>query len=404
MKKIFNLVLGIVTSIGGFVEVGSISTAAQGGAEFGFHLLWAIAAATLIAAMLSEMAGRVAIVSRRSVAAAVRERFGIHLQAVSLGAELVIDVLLLTAEIGGAAIAIKLLTGISFPWWVLPIGAIVWCVVWFGSFTVIEDGVGLLGLVTLVFVVAAWKLDPDFGALATGFVPSIPDHDVIRYGFLAVSIIGATVSPYLINFYASGTIEEHMTKSDLWINRTTALLGMGFGSVVSMGVLVTAALVLAPRQIMVDSYEQAALMFVPVFTRFGIPLFALALGIGCIGAAIEITLNAGYVLAQSFGWPWGTEKRRRETARFSTAFTFVLLLALATAISGVDPLKVTLISVALTVVIMPIIVLPFLVLLNDRRYVQDHTSGPIGNGALAFLVVLSAILALVVIPLEIFGG
>jgi Mn2+/Fe2+ NRAMP family transporter len=133
-------------------------------------------------------------------------------------------------------------------------------------------------------------------------------------------------------------------------------------------------------------------------------LFALALGIGCIGAATEITLNAGYVLAQSFGWPWGTEKNRRETARFSIAFTFVLLLALAAAISGVDPLKVTLISVALTVVIMPIVVLPFLVLLNDRRYAQEHTSGPVGNGALAFLVVLSAILAVIVIPLEIFGG
>ena len=48
MKKIFNLVLGVVTSIGGFVEVGSISTAAQAGSEFGFSLLWAVAAATLM--------------------------------------------------------------------------------------------------------------------------------------------------------------------------------------------------------------------------------------------------------------------------------------------------------------------------------------------------------------------
>jgi len=45
---ILDLVLGIVTSIGGFVEVGSISTSAQAGSEFGFELLWAIAAATAI--------------------------------------------------------------------------------------------------------------------------------------------------------------------------------------------------------------------------------------------------------------------------------------------------------------------------------------------------------------------
>jgi hypothetical protein len=66
---------------------------------------------------------------------------------------------------------------------------------------------------------------------------------------------------------------------------------MGFGSVVSMGVLATAAIVLGPQHIQVDSYEQAALMFVPVYGRWAITLFALALGVGCLGAAIELTLN-----------------------------------------------------------------------------------------------------------------
>ena len=45
MSVIVDLVLGIVTSIGGFVEVGSISTSAQAGSEYGFQLLWAIAVA-----------------------------------------------------------------------------------------------------------------------------------------------------------------------------------------------------------------------------------------------------------------------------------------------------------------------------------------------------------------------
>ena len=64
----------------------------------------------------------------------------------------------------------------------------------------------------------------------------------------------------------------------------------------------------------------------------------------------------------------------------------------------------TLISVALTVVIMPLVVLPFLVLMNEERYVGRHTSGPVGNGLLAVLTILGALMALVVIPLEIFGG
>jgi NRAMP (natural resistance-associated macrophage protein)-like metal ion transporter len=267
MSVVVDLVLGIVTSIGGFVEAGSISTAAQAGSEFGFQLLWAIAAATLMLALLVEMSGRLAAVSRRSLAAAVRERFGIHFQIVPLTAELMIDVLLLAAEIGCAAIAIKLLTGVDFQWWILPLGFAVWLMLWLCGFGVIEYGLGLLGLVTLSFVVSAWQLKPDLADVAASLVPSVAAHHRTRYGFLAVSILGATVTPYLLNFYSSGTIEEKVTQSKLWVNRTTAYLGICFGGVVSMGVLVTSAMVLGPKHIVVDSYEQAALMFVPVFDR-----------------------------------------------------------------------------------------------------------------------------------------
>ena len=404
MKKIFNLALGIVTSIGGFVEVGSISTSIQAGAEFGFSLLWAIAAATLILAALAEMAGRVATVSKRSMAAAVRERFGFHFQAIPLGAELIIDTLLLTAELGGAAIAIKMLTGIGFQWWILPLGCAVWLVLWFGNFSAIEDGIGLLGMVTLSFVLAAWRLQPDASSVMQGYVPSVPHHEVTRYAFLAVSIVGATVSPYLLNFYSSGAIEERWTEKDLWINRCTSWLGMGFGSVVAMGCLVTAAVVFGPQHVKVETYEQAAEMFAPVYGPWAVTLFAWSLGIGCFGAAVEIALNAGYVLGQALGWTWGINKKRREVSRFVAAVSLMLILAMAIATLGFDPLRITLISVALTVVIMPIVVLPFLVLLNEEEYAGRHTSGPIGNGLLAILTILGSLLAAVIIPLEIFGG
>jgi Mn2+/Fe2+ NRAMP family transporter len=258
--------------------------------------------------------------------------------------------------------------------------------------------------VTLSFVFSAWTLQPDGADVAAALLPSLSTHHHTRYAFLAVSILGATVSPYLLNFFSSGAIEEKMTERELWVNRTTAYLGMCFGGVVSMGALVTSAMVLAPRHILVDSYEQAALMFVPAFNRWAIALFALALGIGCFGAAVEIALNAGYAFAQVFGWTWGANKPRRDAARFTSAFTFVLLAALGLAVIGFDPLRLTMLSVALTVVIMPFVVLPFLVLMNDEKYVKKHTSGLIGNGFLAALTILAALLAIVVIPLELFGG
>jgi Mn2+/Fe2+ NRAMP family transporter len=404
LGAIVDLILGIVTSIGGFVEVGSISTSAQAGAEFGFQLLWAVAAAGVMLAMLVEMAGRLAAVSKRPLAGAVRDRFGIDFQIVPLSAEFVVDVLLLAAEIGGAAIAVKLLTGVGFLWWVVPVGAAAWLVLRLFGFGPIEYGIGVLGLVTLCFVVSAVKLGPSAADLGRAMLPSLPTHDHTRYAFIAVSIVGATVSPYLLSFYASGTVEEDMQEKDLWVNTTTSYVGTMFGSVVSMGILVSSAMVLAPRGVRVESFDAAVPMLVPVFGHWALVLFAASLGIGCFGAAVELALNAGYTFAQVTGLPWGANKQRRNAPAFTRAFTAVLLLSVMVALLGFDPLRMTMICVALTVIVMPLLVLPFLVLMNDERYVGTHVNGPFRNAFLGGLTVLGALLALVVVPLEILGG
>ena len=120
--------------------------------------------------------------------------------------------------------------------------------------------------------------------------------------------------------------------------------------------------------------------------------------------AVEIALNMGYLLSQVFWWSWGANKKRAEAARFTAAFTVILVAAVLLAIQGFDPLRITLISAALTVVIMPLVVLPFIVLMNDPKYVKDHTSGPVGNVLLAGLTIVAGVLAIVVIPLELLGG
>jgi Mn2+/Fe2+ NRAMP family transporter len=404
VKRIANVVLGVVTSIGGFAEAGSLSTSLQAGAEFGFALLWTIPIAALMLAMLLEMSGRLSALSGRTYAAAVRDRFGAHVQCTMLVVELLLDLLLLTAELGGVAVALQLVTGVALQWWLVPVAIAGGLLLWLGTFAVIEDGLGLLGLVTLVFVVAAWRLHPAMPPVVSGLLPSKPPHDPASYAFIAVSIVGATVSPYLLNFYGSGAVEEEWTARDLWSNRITSFVGIGFGALVSVAALVCAALVLAPQHVKVDSLQQAAAVLNPIFHSWGVPLFALALGIGCFGAAVEIALNAGYVAAQGFGWTWGANKRRLETARFSIAMTLILIAALIVAAFGFNPMQVTLISVGIAVIFMPVVVLPLLVLMNDDRFVTNHRNGPIGNAALAIMVVLGALLAVVVVPLQIIGG
>ena len=76
MKKMLQITLGIITSIGGFLEIGSVTTAAQAGASFQYQLLWAILLGTICLIFLVEMSGRLAAVSKHTIVEATRERFG----------------------------------------------------------------------------------------------------------------------------------------------------------------------------------------------------------------------------------------------------------------------------------------------------------------------------------------
>ncbi|WP_306462339.1 Nramp family divalent metal transporter, partial [Mesorhizobium sp. M7A.F.Ca.MR.362.00.0.0] len=243
MKKLMEISLGVVTSVGGFLEVGSMATAAQAGAMFGFQLIWAVVLGTICIIFLVEMSGRFAAVSHHTISDGIRERFGFNVFLWPLLAALLVNFLVLSAEIGGVAIALEFATGIGFQWWALPVALLAWLLLWKGTFGFIEKGVSILGLVTLCFVVGAVTLRPDWTAVARGAVPSLPVHDAANYWFMAVSILGASISPYLFMFYSSGAIEDRWDKSYLGANRAIAGLGMTFGGTISIGVLIVAALV-----------------------------------------------------------------------------------------------------------------------------------------------------------------
>jgi Mn2+/Fe2+ NRAMP family transporter len=404
MKKFLQIALGIVTGIGGFLEIGSIATAAEAGASFRYALIWTIALGTLCLIFLVEMTGRLAAVSKHAVADAVRERFGFPFAVIPRVMEIVVNLLVIAAEIGGVSLALKFLTGIDVRWWAIPVTILIWLTIWAGTLNLIENATSVLGLVTFAFVAAAVKMHPDTHAMLRGLIPSNPRHDSAHYWFIAVGILGATISPYMFHFYGSGAIEDKWDEDSLGANRVTAALGMSFGAVMSVAVLVCAALVLAPRGIEIARYEQAAMILTPALGKWGLRLFAAGLGVCCFGAAIEVSLSTAYMLAQTLGWNWGEDEKPGQEARFSMTYTIMLLLGGSLLLTGIDPLKLTMFAMAITAVILPVIVLPFVFLLNDETYVHEHRNGPIGNTVVILTIVMAAIVAVVTIPLELAGG
>lgn len=404
MKKWAEVALGIVTGIGGFLEAGSIATAAQGGAEFGYRLSWVLLLGVACLAFLMEMTGRLAAVSRRTFVDLLRERFGVRFLMLPLAATLLVSVLVLSSELGGIALAIQMATGIAFQWWAIPVAFVGWLLLWRGTFTIVEQGSAMLGLVALVFAVGAFKVHPHWGEVAGALLPSRPDHDMARYWYLAVSILGASISPYLYLFYSAGAVEDEWTPEYLGVNRVTAGLGNFFGGTLAVAVLVVAALVFFPRHIHVDAYEQIALLLSHPLGHTGFVLLLATLCITCFGATMEITLAIAYLLAQGFGWAWSENLRPGSDARFATTYSVVLLLAAIPIAVGVDPLALTNVSMTLTAASLPLTVIPLAVIMNDGDVMSRYCNGWVSNVALGIISVLAVVLFFAALPLQVMGG
>lgn len=404
MSKILEVALGVVTSIGGYLDAGSIATAAQAGARFGYSLLWAALLGTVCIIFLVEMSGRLAAVSKHTLRDGIHKRFGLNFSFLLLAVGMVLNLLLLSCEIGGVCMALQLISGVALRWWVVPVALSIWGVLWFGSFGVIEKGISIAGLITVSFIIAAWKLHPPAHDVVRGLLPSLPTHEKTNYWYTAVSIIGSIIAPYLVFFYSSGAIEDKWDESYLTVNRFVAAIGMTFGASIAAGILIVSAGVLGPAGIRVDDYHQAALMMTPVWGWWGFLFFVASLAVATFGAAVEVTLAIAYEFAQTLGWTWGKDKRARDEARFTLGYTAPILIAGLVMMTGVEPVKLTTFTMALTCAALPIATFPFLVLLNDPIYMREHVNPRWMNYVVVTIIALACVLALVALPLQIFGA
>ncbi|HKG55862.1 MAG TPA: divalent metal cation transporter [Candidatus Limnocylindrales bacterium] len=405
MNKVLSLALGIVTATGGFLDAGAISTAAAAGANFGFGLIWAMVLGTIAVILLVEMSGRLTAMSGKTYADGIRERFGFKFYLFPLTSEIIANSLLLAADLGGMALGLSLLTGIS--WHVLlPVAAIiVFVMIWRAPFGVIENGPSLLGLTALATVGGVIALGPPPKDLVpTLWNPVIGNGEVAEYLFIAAAILGAVVSPYLLYFYSSGAGEERWSRRSLGLNRATAVLGMGFGSLTAISLIVLSAQVLAPLDIAGGTLPEIGLALVKPFGTVGSILFPVILFAACLGAALEVVLSLAYNVAQGFGWEWGEEKKPAEAARFNLVMVVFLIFALGLSLIGMDPLQLALFGSAFTALVLPISLLPFLVLMNDRDYLHDRVNGALGNVALGGILLIAFVVAVVSIPLLILSG
>ncbi|BDY30301.1 NRAMP family divalent metal transporter [Mycolicibacterium mageritense] len=406
MKRFFAVALGILTAIGGFLDIGDLVTNAVVGSRFGLALAWVVVVGVVGICLFAQMAGRVAAVSGRATFEIIRERLGPRTAAANLGASFLINLMTLTAEIGGVALALQLATDVGRLMWIPVAAFAVWLVIWRVKFSIMENVAGLAGLCLIVFAVSVFALQPHWPDLThQALQPVIPQTESsATYWYYAIALFGAAMTPYEVFFFSSGAVEEHWKTKDLGVSRLNVVIGFPLGGILSVAIASCAALVLLPSQIEVTSLSQVVMPVVAAGGKLALAFAIVGIVAATFGAALETTLSSGYTLAQFLGWPWGKFRRPAEASRFHVVMFVSIVVGAAVLFTGVDPILVTEYSVVFSAIALPLTYLPILIVANDSEYMGDKTNGRLTNvfGSVYLVIILAASVA--AIPLMIVTG
>jgi Mn2+/Fe2+ NRAMP family transporter len=403
VKKMFEVFLGVLTAVGGFVDIGDMVANTETGARFGMSLAWAVVLGVIGIVLFAEMAGRVATMSQRPVFDVVRERLGARVALVNLLASMFVTLLTLAAEIGGVALAVELMSGVNYLFWVPVAAILIWLVIWRTRFKFIENFFGILGLTLVVAAVALWRAHPNWSGLAHGALhPAVPQGEGRpTYFYFAIALLGAAMTPYEVFFFSSGAVEEGWRKPDLMVNRANVYLGFPLGGALSLVLMAGAAVFLEPAGIEPGHLSDVALPTLLVLGKVGLALILFSFFILTFGAAIETGLSCGYSVAQFYGWQWGKFVRPLAAARFHVVTLLSILVGALLILTTLDPIKVTEYSIVFSAAALPLTYLPILLVANDPDYMQDKVNSRFTNAVGMFYLVLFLVVMVATVPLMI---
>jgi manganese transport protein len=230
-----------------YVDPGNFATNVQGGARYGYMLLWVVLAANLIAMLIQYLSAKLGIVTERSLPEVIRERFP---RAITWGMWAQAEVMAMSTDIAeflGAALGLNLLFGVPM----LPAGLITG-VIAFGILGLQTRGyrrfelaiAALLGIIFAGFLYETLKIGPSSHDSLRGLLPGLSGSSSL---YLAVGIIGATVMPHAIYLHSALTNgrmpvrNEEERRRVLRFERLDVIVALGLAGVVNMAMLAMAA-------------------------------------------------------------------------------------------------------------------------------------------------------------------
>ena len=369
-----------------YMDPGNFATNIEGGARFGYKLLWVLLWSNAMAILVQYLAAKLGIATGRTLPENCRAEFSrpmtVSLWAAAEIAAMATDL----AEFLGAALGFYLLFGIPMLPAALLTGVCVMLIL-----AVEQYGFQWLERVIMFFVAAigvsyaieVFLSKPAWNPILRGvIVPEIHSSSI----YLAVSMLGATVMPHVIYLHSALVLsrreaadreEHHHRKMEL----IDVLLAMNGAWLINSAMVIMAAAVFFGGRLQVYSIQAAHDTLVPLLGKFAGVAFAVALLCSGLSSSTVGTM-AGQVIIQGFL----NIKISIFARRLVTMIPAIVVIAW-----GLDPLKTLILSQAVLSFCLPFAMIPLLVLTRRKKLMGAHANQPITNflAASATVVILS---------------
>ena len=352
-------------------DAGSIITAAQSGAEWGYRLLLLQLILIPILYLVQELTVRLGIVTGLGHGQLIRQHFGAPWAWISVATLILSCMGALISELSGIAGVGQLL---GIPAWISMTVVIagLTLMAYTGSYLTVERIAIAIGIFELVFLAVAARAHPDPGALLDGAF-HIPLRDP-KYLYLVAANIGAVIMPWMVFYQQSAVVEKKLGIGDLPAARADTAIGAVVTQLIMAAVLIATAATLgrSGRSESLGTVQQIAEAITPYLgRRIGTTMFALGMIGAALVATIVVTLTAARTLGEIMGFKHSLEFHPREAPWFYGIYTVALSLGGLLIASGANLVKISVGVQVMNALLLPI-VLGFLYLLGRRALPERH--------------------------------
>lgn len=392
---------GLLAALAGN-DAGGIATYSSAGATYGYGTLWILPIMALLLIVVQETAARCGCVTGKGFASLIREKFGVRKSALAMAALLIANTAVTISEFAGLASGLALF-GVPKTISVPLVALVIWLVSMSGSFRRIEKILLLVSCVFLTYVVAAFLVGPDWGAVAAA---TVTPRMVASPGYvsLLVATIGTTIAPWMIFLAQNNVVDKNVDESGIPLQRVDTVSGSIIACAIAWFIIVTTGSVLYPAGIEVSDAADAALALEPIVAPWSTVLFAAGLVAASFLAACVLPGVTSSAICEAFGWERGADRSWDEAPVYRGIITAVIMVsALLVILPGVDLFEIMMSAQVINGVLLPVLLVFLVFIASDRLIMGQYRNGRVWNVLTWATIVLITVLTVVMFVLQLLG-